>query len=153
LGERLGLLYSALGFGEWLRPGVLDVWAGTRGCIVAVRCGLVASTGGAAVLLPCRGAGTNGVRRRPVTRASGGRGGREKRKGGVVVRRLSRGGDERRRTAKRAGRGRLREEEGKADKRAPLVSCPGKGKVKGRAGGGWRAGPCALRGERRGGLG
>jgi hypothetical protein len=33
---RLGLLYAALGFGERLRPGVLDVRAGTRRGIAVV---------------------------------------------------------------------------------------------------------------------
>jgi hypothetical protein len=55
-GERLGLLYSALGFGERLQPGVLDIQAGTRGGITAVQRGLVADTGGATVSLPCHGA-------------------------------------------------------------------------------------------------
>jgi hypothetical protein len=86
----LGLLYAALGFGEWLRPGVLDIRARMRGGIAAVRCGSVADTGGAAVLLLCRGAGTSGAWCRPVTRTSMGRGGREKRKGGTAVRRLYR---------------------------------------------------------------
>jgi hypothetical protein len=62
--------------------------------------------------------------------------------------------------AGRAGRsrescgGERREEEGKADKRAPLVSCPS-GKVKGRVSAWWigPCGPCAFRGERRGSAG
>jgi hypothetical protein len=63
--------------------GVLGVRAGTRGGIAAVRRGSVADTGGAAVSVLCCGAGTCGARHRPVTRASGGRGGREKRKKGA----------------------------------------------------------------------
>jgi hypothetical protein len=140
LGERLGVLYSALGFGERQRLGVLDVRARMRGGIAAVQRGSVADTGGAVVSLPCHGAGTSGARRRPVTRASGGRGGREKRKGG-------RGGWA---PLSRSGVSgvvvELREEEGKADKRAPLVSCPG-WKVKGRDDWlGWAVVACGPRG-------
>jgi hypothetical protein len=61
--------------------GVLDVGAGMRGGIAAVRRGSVADTGGAAVSLPCRGEGTSRARCWLVTQASRGRGGREKRKG------------------------------------------------------------------------
>jgi hypothetical protein len=89
---RLGLLYATLGFGERLRQGILDVRDETRGGIAVVRRSSVADTGGAAVSLPCCEAGTSGARRRAVMRASGGRGGREKRKRGAAVRRLSRGG-------------------------------------------------------------
>jgi hypothetical protein len=66
-GEWQGLLYSALGFGERLRSGVLDIWAGTRGGIAAVRRGSVADMGGTTVSLPCHGAGTSGAWRKPVT--------------------------------------------------------------------------------------
>jgi hypothetical protein len=135
----LGLLYAALGFGEWLRPGVLDIRARMRGGIAAVRCGSVADTGGAAVLLLCRGAGTSGAWCRPVTRTSMGRGGREKRKGGTAVRRLYRRAERGRASGAGAERSGMRRSaagerrKGKADKRAPLVSCPGR-KVKGRCG-------------------
>jgi hypothetical protein len=65
--------------------------------------------------------GTGEARGRPVTRAGAAR---RRRKGKARrLRCLSRGGA--------SGAGELREEEGKADKRAPLVSCPRR-KVKGR---------------------
>jgi hypothetical protein len=66
---RLGLLIQGARAGVQLRPGNLGVRAGTRGGITAVRHGSVADTGGAAVLLPCREAGTGEARGRPVTRA------------------------------------------------------------------------------------
>jgi hypothetical protein len=66
---RLGLLIRGARAGVRLRPGNLGVRAGTRGGIAAVRRGSVADTGGVAVSLPCRGAGTGEVRGRPVTRA------------------------------------------------------------------------------------
>jgi hypothetical protein len=57
------------------------------------------------------------VRAGPTGDASGSRGAGERGSGGYDV--LSRGGDEWRRGAERAGHGQLREEERKADKRAP----------------------------------
>jgi hypothetical protein len=86
--------------------------------------------GARAIALSWRGAGWC-TRGRPVTGAEAGAQAKEERgKGGAAVRHSCRG-------AGQAGRGRescggeRREEEGKADKRAPLVSCPS-GKVKGR---------------------
>jgi hypothetical protein len=92
-----------------------------------------------------------------MTGAEGGAQAKEERERGAAVRATCRGVDR----VERAGRGRLQEEEGKVDKWAPLVSCPRKEKVKGRAGGGWQAGPwwprpwgpCAFCGERRRGAG
>jgi hypothetical protein len=110
--------------------------------------GSVADTGGAAVSLPCCGAGTSGARRRLVTRASGAAAEGEREKGGAAVGHLvaGRGG-----ALRASGEAR----KGKADKRAPLVSCPGR-KVKGCCGEagrmGWAAacGLCYLgrKGER-----